>query len=103
MDARSTPESAQHKGAVGTAIPHDSAALHVSGEAIYTDDIPEPRGLLHLAVGMSEKAHARIRRLDLSAVREAQGVVAVITAEDIPGENNCGPVEKDDPILAPGG
>jgi xanthine dehydrogenase large subunit len=91
-----------HAGAVGTPIPHDSAELHVSGEATYTDDIPEPRDLLHLAVGMSSKAHARIRKLDLSAVRAAPGVVDVMTAHDIPGENNCGPVVKDDPILAPG-
>ncbi len=88
--------------AVGLALPHDSASLHVSGAATYTDDVPEPQGLLHLAVGLSGKAHARIRRLDLSAVKAAPGVVAVMTADDIPGENNCGPVVKDDPILAPG-
>ena len=89
-------------GAVGAAIPHDSSELHVSGEALYTDDIPEPKGLLHLAVGMSAKAHARIDKIDLSAVLEAPDVVAVITADDIPGENNCGPVVADDPIFAPG-
>ncbi len=89
-------------GAVGEAIPHDSSELHVSGEAWYTDDIPEPRGLLHVAVGMSAKAHARITRIDLSAVRAAAGVVEVMTAEDIPGENNCGPVVADDPVFAPG-
>ncbi|MFT5501563.1 MAG: xanthine dehydrogenase large subunit [Woeseiaceae bacterium] len=89
-------------GAVGTSIPHDSAALHVSGRALYTDDIVEPQGLLHLAVGMSTKPHAKISRLDLAAVQSAPGVVAVITAADIPGANNCGPVIDDDPILAPG-
>ena len=89
-------------GAVGAAIPHDSSELHVSGEAIYTDDVAEPKGLLHLAVGMSAKAHARIRGIDLSAVREAPGVIDVMTADDIPGENNCGPVIADDPVFAPG-
>jgi xanthine dehydrogenase large subunit len=89
-------------GAVGAPIPHDSAELHVSGEALYTDDIAEPKGLLHLAVGMSEKAHARIDNIDLSAVLEAPGVIAVMTADDIAGNNNCGPVLADDPILAPG-
>ena len=89
-------------GAVGAAIPHDSSELHVSGEAIYTDDVAEPRGLLHLAVGMSAKAHARIRSIDLSAVRDAPGVIDVMTADDIPGENNCGPVLADDPVFAPG-
>ena len=89
-------------GAVGSAIPHESSEKHVSGEAIYTDDIPEPKGLLHLAVGMSSKAHARISSIDLSAVRAAPGVIDVMIADDIPGDNNCGPVIADDPILAPG-
>jgi xanthine dehydrogenase large subunit len=53
------------KMAVGNALPHDSAHLHVSGRAAYTDDLPEPRDLLHLAVGMSIKAHARLRSIDL--------------------------------------
>ncbi|HZW60002.1 MAG TPA: xanthine dehydrogenase molybdopterin binding subunit [Woeseiaceae bacterium] len=104
MDAASKPERRRGAvaGAVGAAIPHDSSHLHVSGEATYTDDIVEPRGLLHLAVGLSSRAHARILRMDLDAVRKAPGVVAVMTADDIPGENNCGPVVADDPILAPG-
>ena len=89
-------------GAVGAAIPHDSSALHVSGEALFTDDVAEPQGLLHLAVGMSAKAHAHIDNIDLSAVLEAPGVVAVMAVDDITGENNCGPVIADDPIFAPG-
>ncbi len=75
--------------------------MHVTGQATYTDDIPEPRDLLHLAIGVSDKPHARIRKMDLSAVLAASGVVAVMTADEIPGENNCGPVVHDDPILAP--
>ena len=104
MDASGTRDKSSSgiAGAVGAAIPHDSAELHVSGEAIYTDDVPEPRGLLHLAVGMSAKAHARISSIDLSAVRAAPGVIDVMTADDIPGANNCGPVIADDPVLAPG-
>ena len=104
MDAKVTRKriSKAVVGAVGKAIPHDSSQLHVSGEALYTDDIPEPRGLLHIAVGMSAKAHAHIRKIDLIAVRDAPGVVDVMAAEDIPGENNCGPVIADDPVLAPG-
>ena len=85
---------------VGKALPHDSAHLHVSGTAAYTDDLPEPRDLLHLAVGMSTVPHGRLRNLDLSAVRDAEGVVAVCTADDIAGENNYGSIVKDDPILA---
>ncbi len=80
--------------------PHESAHLHVSGEATYTDDIPELAGTLHCALGLSAKAHARIQSMDLAAVTDAPGVVAVLTAADIPGENNCGPIVHDDPILA---
>jgi xanthine dehydrogenase large subunit len=88
------------KAAVGTALPHDSAHLHVSGRAAYTDDLPEPRDLLHVAVGMSAKAHARLRSIDLSDVLDAEGVVDVCLAADIPGENNCGPIVHDEEILA---
>ncbi len=104
MDVAAGPErgDAAVAGAAGSAVPHDSSHLHVSGAAAYTDDIPEPRGLLHLAVGMSERPHARIVKLDLDAVRAAAGVVDVMTADDIPGKNNCGPVVNDDPIFAPG-
>lgn len=80
--------------------PHESARLHVSGAAHYTDDLPELQGTLHAALGLSCHAHARIDALDLSRVRQAPGVVAVLSAADIPGLNDCGPVLHDDPILA---
>jgi len=87
-------------GGAGAAIPHDSAHLHVSGEALYTDDIAEVRGTLHAAIGLSERAHARIKLIDLTKVRSAAGVVAVLTAKDVPGKNDYGPVIADDPIFA---
>ena len=79
---------------------HESAHLHVSGEALYCDDVPLPEGTLHAAIGVSEKAHARLRHVDLAAVRAAPGVVAVLTAADVPGDNNHGPIVHDDPIFA---
>ena len=82
--------------------PHESAHLHVSGEAVYIDDIPELYGTLYAALGLSERAHARVRSIDLSAVQAAFGVVTVLTARDIPGRNDCGPIIHDDPILADG-
>jgi xanthine dehydrogenase large subunit len=87
-------------GLVHRALAHDSASLHVTGTALYVDDHPEPRGLLHLAFGMSTEAHARILALDLTAVRAATGVVAVFVAADIPGENNVAPTAHDDKLLA---
>ncbi|QGZ60743.1 xanthine dehydrogenase molybdopterin binding subunit [Paraburkholderia acidisoli] len=82
--------------------PHESAHLHVSGRATYTDDIPVVAGTLHAALGLSQKPHARIVAMDLAKVRATPGVVAVLTAEDIPGVNDCGPILHDDPVLADG-
>jgi xanthine dehydrogenase large subunit len=90
------------QGAAGRAFTHESAHLHVSGEATYIDDIPELQGTLYAALGLSQQAHARILSMDLSDVLAAPGVVAVLTAADIPGANDCGPIVHDDPILAEG-
>jgi xanthine dehydrogenase large subunit len=88
--------------AVGVSRAHESARLHVLGQADYTDDIDEVRGTLHAALGLSAKPHANIVSVDLDAVRASRGVVAVYTARDIPGVNDCGPIIHDDPILADG-
>ncbi len=93
-------EERSRTGGVGTPQPHESAHLHVSGEARYIDDIPEPKGTLYAAIGMSTRAHARIKSMDLSAVHEAIGVVAVVTAEDIPGVNDAGSMLQDHPLFA---
>ncbi|HUF88005.1 MAG TPA: xanthine dehydrogenase molybdopterin binding subunit [Thermohalobaculum sp.] len=82
---------------------HDSADRHVAGEAVYTDDEPEPRDLLHCHIALSAKARARLVRVDLAAVRAAPGVVAVITADDVPGVNDTGPAVLDEPMLAASG
>ena len=83
----------------GQPLTHESAHLHVSGEAVYTDDIPLPADALHAALGMSSVPHARILSLDLSEVQAFPGVVAVATAADVPGENNFGGILHDDPIF----
>jgi xanthine dehydrogenase large subunit len=83
-------------------VAHDSAELHVTGEAIYVDDLPEPRDLLHAYVRLSDRAHARIVRLDTSAVAASPGVAAVMTARDLPASNDLGPVVPGDPIFADG-
>lgn len=94
------PEFHTPVGAVGQAAPHDSAALHVSGQARYIDDLPLPAGALHAALGLSPQMHARIVEIDLMPVRQAPGVVAVLTAADIPGHNQWGAVVHDEPFLA---
>jgi xanthine dehydrogenase large subunit len=107
-DANTAPSTALPSAApvatdwaeVGVARAHESARLHVLGQATYVDDIAELHGTLHAALGLSARPHAHIVALDLSAVRASAGVVAVYTASDIPGVNDCGPIIHDDPILA---
>jgi xanthine dehydrogenase large subunit len=89
-------------GGVGRSKKHESADKQVAGEAIYVDDRPSLRGELHAAVGQSTMAHANIISMDLSAVKAAEGVVAVITVEDVPGHTDIGPVFPGDPVLAIG-
>jgi xanthine dehydrogenase large subunit len=89
--------------AVGQPLPHDSAARHVAGTAVYVDDMLEPEGTVHLAPGCAAMgALGAIRTLDLDAVERAPGVIGVLTAADIPGLNDCSPSMGDDPILADG-
>ena len=103
MNAPAPPQVAIAAGAVvGVARPHESAHLHVQGSAPYIDDLPELAGTLHAALGLSPIAHGRVVSMSLDTVRAMPGVVVVLTAEDIPGPNDCGPVMHDDPILADG-
>lgn len=78
---------------------HDSAPLHVSGEAVYTDDIAAPAGCLHAYILQSPHAHAKILSIDTSACHIA-GVHAVMTAQDVPGVNDVAPVFAGDPVFA---
>jgi xanthine dehydrogenase large subunit len=86
---------------VGVSRPHESAHLHVAGAAPYIDDLPELAGTLHCALGLSPVANGTLEAIDLAAIRALPGVVAVLTAADIPGPNDCGSIVHDDPILAP--
>ena len=87
---------------VGLAVAHDSAVRHVRGTAAYIDDLPEPAGTVHVAPGAAAAARGAIRSIDLDAVRAFPGVLAVLTAADIPGANDCSPAFGDDPVLAAG-
>ncbi|HER26690.1 MAG TPA: xanthine dehydrogenase, partial [Rhodospirillales bacterium] len=89
-------------GGVRQSLRHDSGHKHVSGQAIFIDDIATPVGTLAVHIAMSEKAHAKILEMDLSAVKQAPGVVAVIAAGDIPGTNDISPAMGDDPLFADG-
>ncbi len=80
---------------------HDSGPKHVTGTAEYIDDMVEPAGTMHAYLGLSTNAHALLASVDLDAVKAAPGVIGVLTAEDIPGENDVSPSHRhDEPIFA---
>jgi xanthine dehydrogenase large subunit len=87
---------------VHKSLPHDSAKLHVTGEARYTDDIPAPAGALHLAFGLSTIARGRISAMDLTAVKSAPGVHMVLTWADLPRPADVSPSAHDEPLLSDG-
>ncbi len=87
---------------VGRSVKHDSADKHVSGEAVYVDDRLEFPNQLHVYARMSDRAHARIVRIDTSPCYQVPGVAIAITAEDVPGQLDIGPVVAGDPLLADG-
>ena len=88
------------KFSVGKSPTHDSAELHVTGEAEYCDDINLPDGTLHVAIGVSTIAHGEITAINLDEVKKADNVIDVITANDVPGKNDIGPVFPGDLLLA---
>jgi len=102
LDGDAEARRLQQGARVGVSRPHESAHLHVSGQAAYIDDLPELAGTLHAALGLSPVAHGRITALAIEKIRALPGVVDVITAADIPGANDCGAIAHDDPILADG-
>ncbi|MDX6547724.1 MAG: xanthine dehydrogenase large subunit [Gaiellales bacterium] len=84
---------------VGEAIPHESASLHVTGLALYTDDLVErTKDVLHAHPVQVPCAHARITALRTEAALEVPGVVRVLTAADVPGVNDAG-VKHDEPLF----
>ena len=81
---------------------HDSALLHVTGRALYVDDIPAPAGCLHLAFVLSDVARGTLDALDLSAVRAAPGVVAAWAWGDLRRPADTSPSAHDEPLLSDG-
>ncbi|WP_181297051.1 xanthine dehydrogenase molybdopterin binding subunit [Pseudomonas sp. Q2-TVG4-2] len=87
---------------VGRSVKHDSAPKHVTGEAVYVDDRLEFPNQLHVYARMSDRAHARIVRIDTAPCYEVPGVAIAITAKDVPGQLDIGAVMPGDPLLADG-
>ena len=88
---------------LGMPIIHESAEKHVSGSALYVDDINVSEDMLYAYVGLSEIARGSIKKIDLTHVRSADGVVDVVLLADVPGETDIGPVYPGDPIMVNSG
>ncbi len=85
---------------VGKSVPRKGAEELVTGKAKFTDDLPDPDDILYLAAKRSDRAHAKIVSIDSTETMKISGVVRVITARDIPGENCYGKIVRDIPVLA---
>ncbi len=84
---------------VGESVAHESAALHVTGTALYTDDlVGRLSGVLHAWPVQSPHAHARVTALRTEPALAVPGVVRVLTADDVPGVNDSG-IKHDEPLF----
>lgn len=84
-----------------TATRHDSGPKHVAGTAEYIDDMVEPASTVHAYLALAKRPHARIAGINFDAVKAAPGVVGVLTAADVPGENDISPSHRhDEPVFA---
>jgi xanthine dehydrogenase large subunit len=85
---------------VGQPVPHESAVGHVTGSALYTDDLVSRfPNLLHAWPVMAPHAHAELLSLDVEGALTAPGVVTVLTGDDVPGLGDTGPARRDEPLF----
>ena len=91
-----------HRAVVGKGIAHDSAKKHVSGQAVYIDDMADMPGTLHAALILSPVAKGTLNGVDASEAAAMDSVVAIVTAGDIPGHNDIAPILSGEPMFADG-
>ncbi len=85
---------------VGRAISHESAEGHVTGKALYTDDLaPRYVGLLHAWPVQVHEARAKVDAIDVEEALRVAGVRTVLTAADVPGENDTGAARRDETLF----
>jgi len=92
------PDARPDASGVGASVPRYQAADLVLGQRAFVDDMTRP-AMLHGAVALSPHARAKVLRIDTSRALALPGVVAVVTAEDVPGDRWCGLIEPDWPCL----
>ena len=93
---------ARPSGGIGSSGPKYEAHRLALGDRRYVDDLRVP-GTLHAALRFTDHARADVVRIDTSRAQEAAGVVAVLTAADVPGDLRVGIIEHDWPVMIPVG
>ncbi len=95
------PSVARPGDGPGAAVPHDSALAHCTGQARFSDDLPEPPGTLHAALAMSDLACGRLLSVDFAPALAVPGVVAAFGPGDVPGRNDVSPSGREvEPLFA---
>jgi len=79
---------------------HDSSLRHSTGQALYIDDMPEQENLLHGAPVLSKFPCGKIKNINSDKLKNLPFFTKVITAKDIPGNNEIGPIKSGEPVLA---
>ncbi len=79
---------------------HDSSLRHSTGQALYIDDMPEQENLLHGAPVLSKFPCGKIKNINSDKLKNLPFFTKVITAKDIPGDNEIGPIKSGEPVLA---
>lgn len=98
QDVPDLPAVKQPLKAISQPLPRPDASDKVTGQGIYADDL-YVEGMLHAKAFRSEQPHARLIKVDTARAEALAGVVAVLTADDIPGRKDCGVHEIDWPVL----
>ena len=93
------PQTIEPLNAIGRSVPSQHAVDKVTGSAKYTDDYTFPN-MLYARTLRAQHPHARVIKIDTARAKELPGVVAVLTHEDVPGDNIHGLVHSDWPVLA---
>lgn len=85
---------------IGRAVSHESAEAHVTGQALYTDDLtPRYPRILHAWPVQVPEARARVESIAVDPALAVPGVVTILTKDDVPGENNVGAARRDEPLF----
>ncbi|MBD0333787.1 MAG: hypothetical protein ICV66_14165, partial [Chitinophagaceae bacterium] len=100
MTTGTKPDIARTANASGFNSPNIDAVGHVTGTSVFVDDVPMMEATLFAKIFDSPVAHGIIKTIDYAKAEKVKGVVKILSASDIPGENEIGGIVHDEPLLA---